>query len=291
MALRDDPIRDAYRSQTEMNLEQLRRSKMPPARFSASEIGYCKRRVWYRHMGYLPAVFSARGSDYGRDGDAHHDLVRNFIVDVGGGKIEQVKRDKEGKLSIETFAKDVRVKHKDENLTFHARVDGIIKLGRSKAVLEIKSIGNRDYWAYNNVWSDSLDVDKVIAHMHENNMNFVYQAHVGMFAAKLKKAALVLKSRDACVTGLHSQRDPEQILGYVPIDWSDAIWTMILNRATIVQKAMKKKEPPRAEFLQSSKECGYCPFFHLCHGAIKAKKKGQKVQHPQLGDVMHVRDL
>jgi hypothetical protein len=205
--------------------------------------------------------------------------------------IGAVKRNKAGLLAEETFAKDVTVKHKGLTLTFHARVDGTVKLGRSEAVLEIKSIGNRDYWAYNNVWTQNLSADAVANHMAENNMNFIYQAHVGMFATKLKQAAIVLKGRDCCATGLHSQRDPEQILGHVPIKWSPAIWTQVLNRCSIVQKAKDDMRPPRAEFLQSSKECGYCPFFHLCHGAAKAKKKGQPVLHPQLGEKLHVKDL
>lgn len=291
MALRHDPIRDAYRSQTETNLERLKHTKMPPQRFIASEIGYCRRRIWYRHMGYIPSVFTARGSDYGRDGDAHHDLVRTFMADVGGAVIGAVKRNKAGLLAEETFAQDVQVKHKGHMLTLHVRIDGTIKLGRSEAVLEIKSIGNKDYWAYNNVWTQTLSADDVANHMAEHNMNFIYQAHVGMFATKLKQAAIVLKGRDCCATGLHSQRDPDQILGYVPIKWSPAIWTQVLNRCAIVQKAKDDKKPPRAEFLQSSKECGYCPFFHLCHGAVKAQKRGEPVQHPQLGDKLHVKDL
>jgi len=291
MALRYDPIRDAYRSQTELNLERLKRTKVPPKRFTASEIGYCKRRIWYRRMGYIPSIFTARGSDYGRDGEAHHDITRTFMADIGGAKIEAVERDKNDMLSIETFQKDVPVKHKNMSFTLHARVDGIVKLGRTKHVLEIKSIGNKDYWAYNNVWSQTLSVDDVVSYMYEHNMNFVYQAHVGMYATKLKNAMIVLKGRDCCATGLHSQRDPEQILGHVPIPWSGTVWQQVLNRCAVVHRGLMSNTPPRAEFLQSSKECSYCPFFHLCHGAEKAKKKGQPVRHPQLGDILHAEDL
>lgn len=291
--LKHDPIRDAYVTQHAKNIERLRRTKVPPQRFTASELGYCKRRIYYRHMGYIPSVFTARGSDYSRDGDAHHDLVRTFMADMGGAVIEHVERNREGLLAIETFQKDVKVKHKGVTLTMHARVDGGLKLGRSKATLEIKSIGNRDYYAYNNIWSQSLDVERVVAHMQENNRGFVYQAHLGMFAMGTKLAAVVLKGRDCCATGLHSQRDTDQILGYVPLKWSPATWTTVLNRCVAVEQAKQDQTPPRAEFLKSSKECGYCPFFHLCHGAEKRKKQGLTPHelHPQLGEVIHARQL
>lgn len=291
--LKHDPIRDAYTAQDAKNLEQLMRTKVPPQRFTASELGYCKRRIWYRHMGYIPQVFSARGSDYGRDGNAHHDLVRTFMADMGGADIALVERDKMGMLSIETFQQDVEVTHKGLKLTLHARVDGGIKLSRTKAVIEIKSIGNRAYYAYNNIWSSTLDPIAVYNHMLEVDRGFIYQSHLGMFATKTKLAMLILKGRDSSATGLHSQRDPAQILGYVPIKWSDAIWTTVLNRCATIEQAKQDAKPPRAEFLKSSKDCGYCPFLHMCHGADKREKQGLKpyAVHPQLGKVTHASQL
>ena len=291
--LKHDPIRDGYVAQAAKNRTQLLRTKVPPQRYIASELGYCKRRIWYRHMGYIPTMFSARGSDYGRDGNAHHDLVRTFMADMGGAEIALVERDKMGMLSIETFQEDVEVTHKGLHLVLHARVDGGFKVGRSKVMLEIKSIGNKAYYGYNNIWTSTLDPVEVYNHMLEEDRSFVYQCHLGMFATKTKLAALVLKGRDGSVMGLHSQRDPEQILGYVPIPWSDAIWTTILNRCATIEQAKRDRKPPRAEFLKSSKDCGYCPFLHLCHGADKRRK--QKLVpaelHPQLGEVIHATQL
>lgn len=289
--LRHDPIRDGYVAQYAQNLEQLKNSELPRNRFIASELGYCKRRIWYRHMGYLPAVFSARGSDYARDGNAHHDLVRTFMADMGGAKLRHVTRDEMNQLSIETFKEDVAVKHKGLTFKIHARVDGAVKLGRSWAVLEIKSIGNRDYWKYNNIWTETLDPDAVLAQVREDHPGYIYQCLAGMRATGYKQAAIVLKGRDCAAMGLHSQRDPDQILGILPFKWCSATWTTVLNRCATVERAKRDGNPPRAEYLQSSKECSYCPFFHLCHGAAKARKRGQKIQHPQLGEVLHVKDL
>lgn len=294
MALpKHDPIRAAYVAQEEQNLAQLLRTRIPPQRFTASELGHCKRRIWYRHAGYIPSIFTARGSDYGRDGNMHHDLVRTFMVDMGGAHLEEVSRGPSGLLDTECFAKDVTVQHKGLSLTFHARVDGVIKLGRSKLVLEIKSVSNKDYYEYNNTWTRTVDPDAMLSLLYERNIDYVYQTHVGMFATKLKQAYVVLKGRDNACTGFHSQRDPALILGGITVPWKKETWTVILNRAALVQKALNEGSPPRPEFLKSSKQCKYCSFLHLCHDAEKRRKRGVTPfeVHPQLGPVIHVKDL
>jgi len=294
MVPHNDPIVKGYAAIQKKNLERLKKFKAPPARFIASELGNCKRKIYYRHAGFIPQVRKARGDDYGRDGDIHHDLMRTFMVDEGGATIEGVKRGKGGLLSEEESGKDVVLDAGPHQVKLHVRKDGRIRLGRRKAVLEIKSIGYWDYKKLTDLWTTTLDPAIILAHLDDRHPEYFDQCHAGMFEAKLKLAYLGLKGRDSCAMGLHSTRDPEQILGGLIIEWSPERWQRIVKRIELVTDALHREVPPRAEYVASDNQCKYyCQFSHLCHGAMKREKQGIQPHswHPQLGVKLHANDL
>ncbi len=294
MVLPNDPIVLAYEAITKKNLERIKKFKAPPLRFIASELGSCKRKIFYRHSGYIPAARSARGDDYGRDGDVHHDLVRTFMVDEGGAKIEGVKRGKGGLLSEEEPGRDVVLDAGKHRVKLHVRKDGKIRLSRRKGVLEIKSVSYWDYKAYTDLWTNTLDPAAVLAVINDKHPEYIDQCHAGMFEAGLKLAYLVIKGRDSCAVGLHSTRDAGQILGGLVIEWDQNRWNQIVKRMEIVADALREEKPPRAEYVASDNQCKYyCPFLHLCHGALKRKKQGIEPHawHPQLGKKLHANDI
>lgn len=297
-----DPVKAMYLATQAKQEAKLLNHKMPVQRFRASEVGTCKRAIWYRLKGYIPTAFSARGLDFSEDGDMHHDAVR-FKLKEAGVKFDSLRFNKDG--TVDELADGVfTVKHTAPDgekfeLTFSWRADGEIRIGTTWHVLEIKSIGSGDRRIYQQAWhSGSPDV--VLGKMMESSkgMGYIMQCHVVMEGFKRnlnkvrKKAYLLFKDRDYCAIGLHTWGRDEQIVGGPTIQYTKSMWTQICNRMATVQRGLNSNVPPQPEFLPSSKECkNNCNFLHLCHGADKRAKIDLPPCHPTLGDILHVKDL
>lgn len=289
--MRTDPIRSYYIRRNAELLEKLKKYKPPRQHFVASQLGMCRLALWFEQSGYLPSVKTARDDDYGNDGDMHHDAVRRFMQSIGL-KIDDVKFREDGTVE-ETGVYVLDLKHKGKKFRISMRLDGKVKTGTVRRTLEIKSIG---YWKLKpivDVWTNTESETAVLAWLLQNRKDIIYQVHANMVATGLKSTYLVIKSRSECYTGLHSSKNPDSILGGIVVPFSDNVWQGILNKLAFVQKHLDSKTEPEPDFIEPSKECDYCKYQHLCHGAAKREKKGLSPArlHPQLGTILHADQL
>lgn len=288
-----DPIKQMYAARERELIEDLKKYKRPRDNFVASELNACRRAIWYRLSGYIPAARRPRGEDYGDDGNLHHDAVRNRMRKAGI-KIGDVKFNKDNTVE-ETGVYVLNITHNKQTFKIAMRLDGTITIGTVKHTLEIKSLG---YWKYKplaDVWNNKgtpFSTAAVLAYIAQHRRDMLYQVHANMVATGLKKAYLVFKDRSDCALGLHGKDNPEQIIGGVVVPFSDTVWEGVLSKLAFVQKHLKSKTPPPPDYQIESTECGYCNFYHLCYGAEKRRKRGltPDVLHPQLGEVLHVDD-
>lgn len=277
---------------TKENRKKLLSYELPRPNFRASELNNCKRRMYYRLMGYVPTARTARGDDYGDDGDMHHDQMRKFMKKYGV-KLSGLKFNKDGTVD-ETVSKVLKVKHDGIEFSIGMRLDGFIHLNNRKHLLEGKSMGFWKLKPIRETWERTECDANVLQYIEENRKDIMYQTHACMAATKVKSTYLLIKDRSDSAVGLHSYKNPDAIHGGCIIPFKQPVWNQLVRRLTAVQKAINDKVPPRPEYLPSTNECKlYCPFLHLCHGADKRKKQGKTpyIMHPQLGQRIHVEDL
>lgn len=293
-----DPIRKAYGLLMQAMIRKLSKTKMPPRRIRASELGACKRKVYYRLAGFIPALkdkpwTAARLADYGRDGDLHHDSVRNMLRE-GGAKIGGIEFGDGTTSQAETLSYKLNVEHNHESFVIAMRLDGTIRIGNMIHLLEIKSLG---YWKFKkmlDMWCANSSDAALAGFLQAERKDIIFQIHACMVAAKMKRTYLVFKDRSECAVGFHHNVDPDMIIGGPIIPFKPAIWTQVKNRCATVARALRTDVPPAPEFTSGTKECSQqCPYLHLCHGADKrrAAKQHPAMMHPQLGTKLHVEDL
>lgn len=291
-----DPIKKIYLGIQKEKLAAILKTKVPVQNIRASELSKCKLMTYFRLMGFIPAVSTdgmtaARLSDYGYDGDVLHDSTRKWMMDHGL-KVGGIKFDAQGR-QVETSFHKLTITHNGETFNISMRLDGTIKIDRFKHALEIKTLGWGKFRMIREVWQKTNSDAAVAAWIAENRKDFLFQTHACMKGENVNRAYLLLKDRSESAHGLHSFLDPEAIMGGPIIHFKDSIWTQVLNRCAVVRKAVRTATPPRQEFNAGSKDCKYCDFFHLCHGADRrAKLDLTPFQlHPQLGTRLHAEDL
>lgn len=286
-----DPIKQWYATREIELVEKLKHYKRPRANFVASELGGCRLAIWYRLSGFIPCARNPRGEDYGNDGNVHHDMVRTQLqeagIDIGG-----VTFNANGTVT-EDESYILPVKHKGQTFNISMRLDGTIRLGVKKHTLEIKSLGYWKYAAICKVWESTESEVAVLGYLQSNRQDMVYQVHANMAATKLKQAYLMFKDRSDCAVGLHSRKNPQAILGGVVVKFSPTIWTGILDKLAFIQRKLNENDAPPPDFQEEVTACGYCNYYHLCHGMRKREKKKMVpiLLHPQLGTKLHVDDL
>jgi len=284
-----DPVKKIYLQGQRAAILKLSKTRMPPQNIRASELANCKRRTYYRLMGFIPAVSdsgisAARLNDFGRVGDVLHDDVRLWLRD-GGAKISGVKFNKDGTQDETEFFKKT-INWNDEEFNVSGRADGIIKIGNTKHVLEIKTLKAKKYNMLANVWRKTNSDVAVAAKMLEDFKSFPFQVHACMVGLDIKRAYVLPVDRDLCAIGLHSYGDIESILGGVTFQFTPALWKQVLGRCATIRKAVRTRTAPRPEFTMSSYDCGICPYQHLCH-----RVSANGPLHPQLGRKINVEDL
>lgn len=252
------------------NAEQVARNAAykPPrsVTFRASEVHGCARQIYHRLVGDHPAPGNARGDDYGRGGDAAHDVVRRLLNEYGfkvGQVDEGVGGMTETKAGIASFTDQAGTK-----VTFTARLDGDIALhDGSTALLEIKSIGSYDYRKLSRAFSKK-GADTLMAQINKEHEKFVWQCMVGMAVHNYDKSYLVIYDRESCATGVRNDRTGE-IMGGPIIPFDDELFQSIVNKCGRIARAVAAKSPVRAQYLDGSRECGWCSYYSFCHGAAK----------------------
>lgn len=293
-----DPIVRMYEQRDEKGREQRRNHRPPPRRFRASELADCKRRIYYRHAGYVPAPDTGFQMDWSIDGDVHHDIVRQLMLSEGI-RLAGITQNEDGTTDEDQF-----VSHDFElhgmRLPVSTRQDGwIYHEEHGWMLMEIKSVGHWKYHyqlkAYEDGYTDANGNDHppghdaLLAYLYDKSPAYIYQVHAGMAIAMargidelpfdtsekytLDKAYLVVKDRSNCHIGYHSQS--MGLLGGIIVPFRHHTWNKVLRRAYVTKKALSEGEPPRPGYTPGAYECKICPYRYACHDAIKRKKQGR----------------
>lgn len=282
-----DPIERIYKQRDEAGREAARNYRIPSQRFRASELADCKRRMWYRQMGYVPAPETGFKMDWSIDGDVHHDIVRQVLL-AGGVELAGITQNEDGTTDEDQFHK-YTFNHDGQELTVSTRQDGWVKHDdHGWMLMEIKTVSHWKYKYMNDAYVQGGH-DAVLAYLKEKYKNYIYQIHAGLAIAKargpeflpfdasekhtLDLAYLVIKDRSNCHIGFHD--DDRGVLGGVYVPFDEDIWNVALNRMAIVKRKRNENEAPRPDYTASSRECSYCPYKYACHDAIKRRRQGK----------------
>lgn len=286
-----DPIQRIYERRRLENIQALQKYKAPRPNFRASEVRNCVRQVYYRLAGYIPKASDPRLDDYGVDGDYNHDMVRDFLV-RHGVKIMGVRFEKDG-TQTETMSKTVEYEFGGYKFKVSARLDGAIRIGGVKHILEIKSKGFWKLKPFLEAFSGGGGETAVRGALQREAPEHQAQLNLCMDMFNIRHGYLVFKDRSECAVGLHERNHRERILGGVIFDFDAKLHTATMRRLASVQQALEQEVPPDAEYIDGSKPCNMCDFHHLCHGADQRRVQGREPfqWHPQLGEVVHVEDL
>jgi len=279
-----DPIARMYLARDEDGREAMRNYKKPPLRFRASELADCKRKIWYRLSGYIPAPRYGFKEDWSVDGDIHHDMVRQTMlhwgIELGGiTQDEETGETHENKYIVREFEQD--------GMPFNiaSRQDGWIKhadYGDKLIMMEIKSVGHWPHHymvkAYEEGYGpDGFKGDDRVAglqgfrdYIYDKKPEYVYQMTAGMAMNKEDHCYLVLKDRSNSHIGIHLSDGT--CVGGTVFDYDPSVMDKIKRRCVAVKRAVMDGTPPMPEHLPSSKECGYCPFYYACHEKFKRDK-------------------
>lgn len=253
------------------NAEQLERAKnyKPPRTptIRASEVNDCPRRIYHRLVGDTPRPGDARGDDYGRGGDAAHDVVRRLMAEYGI-EVKGVVEGESGEQQ-ETLSAREAFTHEDGTVVqFVARVDGHLELNGVPTLLEIKSIGSYDYRMMRAAFTRGGQ-EGLYAWIAKNRTKFIWQCEVGMRIHNFPQAYTIIYDRESCNLGVFSDSDPDQRVGGIIVPRCDDRWAEIMQRSARIIKAVEARKPLRPAFLDGSRECGWCNFYQHCHGASK----------------------
>ena len=294
-----DPIAQMYQLRDEEGRERARQHRAPARRFRASELADCKRRMYYRQSGYVPAPNTGFQMDWSIDGDVHHDIVRQVLLNAGV-RIAGITQNEDGTTDEDQFVSYDFDVH-GLTLPVSTRQDGwIYHDDYGWMLMEIKSVGHWKYHyqmkAYEEGFEDAEGVrhpagdGALLAYLYEKSPSYIYQVHAGMAIAKargegrlpfdasepytLDHAYLVIKDRSNCHIGYHS--DTQGLLGGLVVPFCEDTWQKVLQRLYVTKQGLSKGVPPMPGYTAGSYQCKICPYKYACHDAIKRKQQGRK---------------
>ncbi len=292
-----DPIVQVYLDRDEEGREACRTHRKPAVRFRASGLTACKRQEFYRQSGYVPSPRYGFDNDWSIDGDIHHDVVRQLLL-AYGVKLAGITQAEDGSTDEFMFVThDFDVEGR--TITVSTRQDGwIYHEDHGWLLMEIKSCG---HWVFNYIqkayvagWTDEVGtkyppgIEAVMAYIVEKKPDWIAQMLAGLAIAKAKgpdklpfdasdkytldHSYLVIKDRSNCHIGFHDESMP--IVGGIMFPFDQATFDKVLRRCYITKGKVLDGTPPIPEYPPSHRECGYCKFSYLCHGADKRRKLG-----------------
>jgi hypothetical protein len=247
----------------------------------------------------VPAPDTGFQMDWSIDGDVHHDIVRQVMLNEGI-RIAGITVDEDGSTDEDQFVSyDFDVQ--GLTLPVSTRQDGwIFHDDYGWMLMEIKSVGHWKYHyqlkAYEEGYENSEGVkyepghDAVLAYLYDKAPAYIYQMHAGLAIARargpkhlpfdtsepytLDHAYLIIKDRSNCHIGYHSTT--QGLLGGIVMPFDDATWEKVLQRLYVTRKGINEGNPPRPGYTAGSYQCKICPYKYACHDAIKRKQQGRK---------------
>lgn len=203
--------------------------------FRASELGNCPRRIQYSMRGFEQAAIEPSLAMLFRDGNLHHDSVRNDLMKIGKlTNREQVFRKKYNVEGIE-FA-------------INGHMDGLFN---GDFIIDIKGINRFSFQAIAKVQNDWKKVRDYLDNSPFSRSNYP-QLQTYMDGFDKEWGCLLFKCKDTSeLMEVWFPRDRE---------YFQKLLVQLANIARITHEKKWIKRP----YLRTSKECSYCPMKHHC---------------------------
>ncbi len=287
--MQNDPVKKIYDTLDAEMLEEVIVFKKPPQHFRASEAGECGRRIWYRLSAYRPTPDKTFSKLLSMGGNYDHDVIRQLLKHSDAG-IDGLVFLADGGIEEPQIVKSFEVDGQKFDIV--ARADGYILLdaevvGNSResvlALLEIKSV---DGWTYKHMNDAFVNggPEGALKYIANARQKYIKQCTVTAKLHSKDWIYLLIRDRSMCQIGLYNAETGARTGGAIwQVDEEE--WQRILNKFARISEALKEGKPPRAEYVDGSKECNYCPFYYACHAAKKRKERGitPDVYYPILG--------
>lgn len=273
-----DPIQRLYDQLEEQEINKVRSHYHPSRRFRASESAACMRQIWHRLRGDRPKPRDGVGSMYGIMGDLDHDITRQLLNQSGTevGHVDYSDGTGEGKEQLQ-IQKPYRVKReadgREVEIIVSGRADGSMETPRGRALLEIKGTG---FWPYKylNEAYEHGGQDACLKRIKEKHPSWYAQMQTSMAIFGYDLCYLIVKDRS---TGTIGQFNSETgVREGIYIQFDGAFFQRTLQRFAFVHSKLGAdvSDGPKPEFAAKSKECSYCDFRWMCHGAHERRQKG-----------------
>jgi len=285
MKITNDPIQRVYTYLLEKAAKRAERfTATPPLRFRPSEIGGCKREIFYRLSGKKPRAVSGETQLLFMDGEVHHNVIRQLMREAGvtlgdlvfgpEGEIEETG----GTLRVLTHT----LGEKTYDVQLSGRSDGSVDVGEGAAampLLEIKTVGRFKFYEFERAYlkggEKSVlkllrdDVKKKAGakpHPEHANRRIWYQFQATLLLVDQPYICVQFKNRDKCELGLLGE---DGLRHSVLIAADPDVQQDVLARCAVVLRALETGVAPMAEFMDGSMSCKMCNFYQYCWGATK----------------------
>jgi len=267
-----DPIAHLYAQMARENFDAVRGFKPSPPRFRASEVADCPRKIFHRLSGARPAPDPVSSNIYGYCGNIDHDIARQMFEHYGikvGGIEHQSDGGVEETQSLSQIFTVTRPDGQVVDVEFSCRLDGLIDTDRGRCVLEIKGVGFNSFKWLNVEWSKGGE-EAVVARVKEKHKYWYRQCMVSMKLSGLSTTYLVVKDRSSGNLGFFDEKRGH---GGVHLAFDEAEWNDILLSMANIKLCVDAQVPPKTRRADGSQDCGWCPFYYLCHGADHRRQK------------------
>ena len=262
-----DPVKQMYEHVQRDLDKQHENYSPPPIRFRASEAGECSRRIWYRLSGYKPESAKSAFMEFlTAMGDLAHDVVR-WRMKRAGVELFDLTFDEESGSITEDNSRAAMVDKDGEKFTVSFRADGGVMIDGVPHVLEVKSIDGFSYNAMKNVfdkkgWPGLMDYLRTETDRNRGDKysKWFGQADVSGLLSKEKvhRGYLIIGDRSMGQFGFNGSNEG------MAFDLDEDHLQEILRKFAMINRMVRDGTPPMQEYVQTSRDCGYCPYRIQC---------------------------
>jgi len=195
---------------------------------------------------------------YSRDGDLLHDDVRFLLRDAGVELDWLIFNDDRTVTETMSFKKEYEIDGKP--FVISGRCDGKIKVNDEWMPLEIKTLNGFKYKYVNLAYNKG----EILDYLYNKCHNYLVQTMLCADSLGFDRSYLLIKDRSSCQFGFHDETNDyrEGIIIENDKELLDKVYTK-MNR---IGHALNTGVLPPQDFLEKSKECGWCPYQKTCWG-------------------------
>jgi hypothetical protein len=153
------------------------------------------------------------------------------------------------------------------------RLDGMLSLPEGRSVLEFKTMGDKQFFWLQGAFNGKLKaapeggLAAVVDRLREKHDGYWAQMQMSAAVFDEKKIYFAPKDRSMAQYGVWNKETGERF--GVLVDRDQDYIDAKLRKFANIKQCVLAGEPPKAQFMDGSTECGYCAFYKDCYGKGK----------------------